>query len=78
LSTTDPGNEEILQTEPTSELNSGSNIFLNLYNKIVNGEDLRKSTQDILQHYYDFGKALSKQYDYYRELKHGDLASQLL
>ncbi|CAG8632057.1 5487_t:CDS:2, partial [Rhizophagus irregularis] len=39
---------------------------------------LRTTTQDILRHYYDFGKALSKQYDYYRELKYGDLASQAL
>ena len=59
MSTANPGNEEILQTEPTSEPNSDSNIFLNLYNKIeiVDGEDLlRKSTQDILRNYYDFGK----------------------
>ncbi|CAB4414730.1 unnamed protein product [Rhizophagus irregularis] len=64
---------------PPSEPNSDSNIFLNLYNKIGDGEDLlRKITQDILRHYSDFGKALSKHYDYYRELKHGDLASQAL
>jgi len=47
LSTADPGNEEILLTEPTSEPNSDSNIFLNLYNKIVDGEDkLKKTTQE--------------------------------
>ncbi|CAG8843195.1 40143_t:CDS:1, partial [Gigaspora margarita] len=28
--------------------------------------------------YYDFGETLSKQYDYYRNLSHGDLASQSL
>ncbi|CAG8716443.1 8791_t:CDS:10 [Gigaspora margarita] len=46
LTTADPGNEEILQTEPTSESNNDSNIFLNLYNKIVVGKDqLKKTTQ---------------------------------
>jgi hypothetical protein len=46
LSSADPGNDEILLTELTSELNIDSNIFLNLYNK----------TQDVLHHYYDLGK----------------------
>jgi hypothetical protein len=47
LSTADPGNEEILLTEPTSGPNSDSNIFLNLYNKIVDGENkLKKTTQE--------------------------------
>ncbi|CAG8482713.1 12576_t:CDS:2, partial [Funneliformis mosseae] len=35
LTTTDPEDEEILQTEPASESNNDSNVFLNLYNKIV-------------------------------------------
>ncbi|CAG8585378.1 20493_t:CDS:2 [Rhizophagus irregularis] len=74
LSTDNPGNEEeILQTEPTSELNSNSNIFLNLYNKIVDGEDLlKKTTQDILCYYFDFREALKKRYNHYRSLNHGE------
>lgn len=39
---------------------------------------LRKTTQEVFRYYYDFGKTLSKQYDHYRELKHGDLAAQAL
>ena len=79
LTTTDPGDEEILQTEPASESNNDSNIFLNLYNKIVAGEDLlKKTTQDVLRHYFDFGEAMKKRYDHYRSLKHVDLASQSL
>ncbi|CAB4399434.1 unnamed protein product [Rhizophagus irregularis] len=79
LTTTDPEDEEILQTEPASESNDDSNIFLNLYNKIVAGEDqLKKTTQDVLRHYFDFGSAMKKRYDHYRSLKHEDLASQSL
>ena len=78
LTTTDPGDEEILQTEPASESNNDSNIFLNLYNKIVAGEDqLKKTTQDVLRHYFDFAEAMKKRYDHYR-LNHEDLASQSL
>ena len=78
LTTTDPGDEEILQTEPASESNNDSNIFLNLYNKIVAGEDqLKKTTQDVLRHYFDFGEAMKKRYDHYR-LNNEDLASQSL
>jgi len=78
LTTTDPGDEEILQTEPASESNNDSNIFLSLYNKIVAGEDLlKKITQDILRHYFDFEKAMKKRYNYYR-LNHEDLAPQSL
>ncbi|RIA86637.1 hypothetical protein C1645_829003 [Glomus cerebriforme] len=79
LTTTNPGVEEILQTEPASESNNDSNVFLNLYNKIVAGEDqLKKTTQDVLHHYFDFEKAMKKRYDHYRSLKHEDLASQSL
>src|SRR5581483_7536881 len=79
LTTTDPGDEEILQTEPTSESNNDSNIFLNLYNKIVAGEDqLKKTTQDVLRHYFDFGDAMKKRYDHYRSSKHEDFASETL
>mgnify|MGYP006160075245 CR=1 FL=1 len=79
LTTTDPEDEEILQTEPASESNDDSNIFLNLYNKIVAGEDqLKKTTQDVLRYYFDFGGAMKKRYDHYRSLKHEDLASQSL
>ncbi|CAG8797315.1 31453_t:CDS:2 [Gigaspora margarita] len=79
LTTADPGNEEILQTEPTSESSNDSNIFLNLYNKIVTGEDqLKKTTQDVLRHYFDFGGAMKKRYDHYRSLNHEELASQSL
>jgi hypothetical protein len=78
LTTTDPGDEEILQTEPASESNNDSNNFLNLYNKIVAGEDqLKKTTQDVLRHYFDFGEAMKKRYDRYR-LNLEDLASQSL
>jgi len=67
LITTDPGDEEILQTEPASKSNNDSNIFLNLYNKIVASEDqLKKTTQDVLRHYLDFGEAIKKRYDHYR------------
>ncbi|CAG8747218.1 17057_t:CDS:2, partial [Rhizophagus irregularis] len=48
LSTADPGNEEILLTKPTPRPNSDSNIFLNLYNKIIDvakDEALRKRTE---------------------------------
>ena len=78
LTTTGPGDEEILQTEPASETNNNLNIFLNLYNKIVAGEDqLKKTTQDVLRHYFDFGDAMKKRYDHYR-LNYEDLASQAL
>ncbi|GBB97999.1 hypothetical protein RclHR1_03110031 [Rhizophagus clarus] len=79
LTTTDPGDEEILQTESASESNDDLNIFFNLYNKIVTGEDqLKKTTQDILRHYFDFEGAMKKRYDHYRSLKHEDLVSQSL
>ncbi|RIB28845.1 hypothetical protein C2G38_2137116 [Gigaspora rosea] len=77
--TTNPENEEILQTDSTSESNNDSNIFINLYNKIVAGEDqLKKTMQDVLCHYFDFGEAMKKRYDHYRSLNHEDLASQSL
>ncbi|PKK55369.1 hypothetical protein RhiirC2_802582, partial [Rhizophagus irregularis] len=38
---------------------------------------LKKTTQDVLRHYFDFGNAMKKRYDHYK-LKHGDLASQSL
>ncbi|RGB33777.1 hypothetical protein C1646_761355 [Rhizophagus diaphanus] len=71
--------KELTTTEPVYESNNVSNIFLNLYNKIVAGEDqLKNSTQDVLCHYFDFGEAMKKRYDHYRSLKIEDLASQSL
>ncbi|CAG8660323.1 24559_t:CDS:2, partial [Gigaspora margarita] len=53
LTTTDPGNEEILQTDSTSESNNDSNIFLNLYKKIVAGEDQLKRQRKISLNHED-------------------------
>ena len=46
---------------------------------LVNKEvcQLKKTTQDVLRHYFDFGQAMKKRYDHYR-LNHEDLASQSL
>ncbi|CAG8755414.1 13721_t:CDS:2, partial [Gigaspora margarita] len=48
-------------------------------NQVGHIKDINKKTiQDLLQCYYNFGEALSKQYNYYRDLNYGDLASQSL
>jgi len=41
-------------------------------------DQLKKTTQDVLRHYFDLEEAMKKRYDHYRSLNLEDLASQSL
>ncbi|CAG8504619.1 8157_t:CDS:2, partial [Cetraspora pellucida] len=68
LSTNDPGNTTILQSESTSKPNTNSINFLNLYQKIIESEDInKKKSQDVILNYFHFGKALEDHLNYYKK-----------
>ncbi|CAG8487625.1 1751_t:CDS:2, partial [Scutellospora calospora] len=53
--------------------------FLQLNDNITYVESKNESTnQELIQCYYSFGNSLSMHINYYKNLKHGDLASQAL
>ncbi|CAG8844333.1 17079_t:CDS:1, partial [Gigaspora margarita] len=68
LSTNDSGNTTISRSESTSGPNTNSINFLNLYQKIVDSEDINKKTsQDVILSYFHFGKALEDRFNHYRK-----------
>ncbi|CAG8552649.1 507_t:CDS:2, partial [Cetraspora pellucida] len=78
LSSKDPI-KTIAQTESASELSTSPIIFLDLYIKIVNAEDQNKKTnQEIIRYYYDFGKALKDRLNYYKTLHPKQTAKMLV
>ncbi|CAG8771721.1 26804_t:CDS:2 [Gigaspora margarita] len=59
--------------------NENATNFLQLNDNITHVESKTESTnQELIRCYYSFGDALSKRLNYYKNLKHGDLASQAL
>ncbi|CAG8649587.1 1145_t:CDS:2, partial [Ambispora gerdemannii] len=68
LSTDGPEDTVALQTESASETNTTSVNFLNLYQKIVDAEGINKKTsQDVIRHYFHFGKAIDERCNHYRK-----------
>ena len=59
--------------------NKNATNFLQLNDNITHVESKNESTnQELIQCYYSFGDSLSMRINYYKNLKHGDLASQAL
>ncbi|CAG8582033.1 16711_t:CDS:1, partial [Cetraspora pellucida] len=59
--------------------NKNATNFLQLNDNITHVESKNESTnQELIQCYYSFGNSLSMRINYYKNLKHGDLASQAL
>ncbi|CAG8851845.1 1886_t:CDS:1, partial [Gigaspora margarita] len=68
LSTNDPRKTVTSQAESTSETNTDSVNFLDLYNKIITSEDINeKTSQDVILSYFHFGKALEDRFNHYRK-----------
>ncbi|CAG8757852.1 19793_t:CDS:2, partial [Racocetra persica] len=68
LSTNDPRKTVTSQFESTSETNTDSVNFLDLYNKIITSEDINeKTSQDVILSYFHFGKALEDHFNHYRK-----------
>jgi hypothetical protein len=66
LSTDTSKNTEILQSKSVPETNTIN--FLNLYQKIVESEDINKKTsQDVILCYFHLGKALEDRFNHYRK-----------
>ncbi|RIA94127.1 hypothetical protein C1645_735020 [Glomus cerebriforme] len=70
LSTEASKNESTLQLGSASGTNTASIDFLKLYNEIVDAEDVSMRTaQELILHYFYFGKALEERYKFYRDSK---------
>ncbi|CAG8650611.1 7601_t:CDS:1, partial [Paraglomus brasilianum] len=69
--------EELTSTIPENskkaiEVNESTNNFLYHYNKIMQTES--KASREVIESYFNFGEAMKKRFDYYKNLKHGDRA----
>ncbi|CAG8662889.1 3573_t:CDS:1, partial [Ambispora gerdemannii] len=59
---------KILLTKPTSKSNENSIDFLALYQNIINVEEISKQTiQEVILHYFYFGKALEERFNHYKK-----------
>ena len=69
--------EELTSTIPENskkaiEVNESTNNFLYHYNKIMQTES--KASREVIESYFNFGEAMKKRFDHYKNLKHGDRA----
>ncbi|CAG8649848.1 5556_t:CDS:1, partial [Ambispora gerdemannii] len=59
---------KILPTKPTSKSNENPIDFLALYQNIINIEEISKQTiQEVILHYFYFGKALEERSNHYKK-----------
>ncbi|CAG8700104.1 8070_t:CDS:1, partial [Ambispora gerdemannii] len=57
-----------LPTKPVSKSNENSTNFLILYQNIINVEEISKKTiQEVILHYFYFGKALVERFNHYKK-----------
>ncbi|CAG8702893.1 3874_t:CDS:1, partial [Ambispora gerdemannii] len=60
--------EKTLPTKPVSKSNESSTNFLVLYQNIINVEEISKKTiQEVILHYFYFGKALEERLNHYKK-----------
>ena len=72
--------EELTSTIPENsgkaiEVNEDTNNFLYHYSKITQTESKSEiANREVIESYFNFGEAMKRRFDHYKNLKHGDRA----